>query len=129
MRSRRRTGIIAGKVRAALPKRASETSVIPSRRSRIEEARWRQSLKSPATMMGRSREASSSRRRDIASSWRLRPRSCGEKRMLRLDRAPGEAHGEALVQPLHLLQEHDVGIERLQALAQIVDHHAALEMR
>src|SRR5437660_2777841 len=57
------------------------------------------------------------------------PRVAGEKRMLRLDRAASEAQGEALIQALHLLQEHEVGVERLQPLAQLVDHHAPVEVR
>jgi hypothetical protein len=49
--------------------------------------------------------------------------------VLRIDRAAGEAHREALVQPLHLLQEHQSGLERAQAVAQLVDHQAAVELR
>ena len=49
--------------------------------------------------------------------------------MLRIDRAAGEAQREALVQPLHLLQEHEVGVERAQAVAQLVDHQAPVELR
>ena len=170
---------------------------MPRRRSRIAVARWRQSLKSPAMMIGRSRDASSSSLPEIASSCRFAPAlvqrvthtQCrlrrqpgtattlqqaaalvavvghvlvaegdeaearqdrvavvamvvdrvltvdvlplvaGDERVLRVDRAAGEAHGEALVQPLHFLQEHHVGLERAQAVAQLVDHQAAVELR
>src|SRR5258706_2330065 len=57
------------------------------------------------------------------------PGVAGEKRMLRLDRRAGEAQGEAPVQALHFLQEHEIRIEQLQALAQLMDHHAPVEVR
>ena len=49
--------------------------------------------------------------------------------LLRVDRAAGEAQREALVQPLHFLQEHEVRVERAQAVAQLVDHQAPVELR
>src|SRR2546427_46354 len=100
MRSRRSTGIIAGKVRAALPKRASEDGVAVM-----------------AVIV------------DRVAAIDVLPPIAGKEGVLWLDRRTGEAHRKALVQPLHLLQEDDVGIERLQALAQVVDHHAPVEMR
>ena len=46
------------------------------------------------------------------------------------DVGPGQvAAGIALVLALHLLQEQDVGGEPVQAVAQLVDHHAAREVR
>jgi hypothetical protein len=57
------------------------------------------------------------------------PVLAGEEGVLRIDRAAGEAHGKALVEPLHLLQEHHVGVERSKAVAQLVDHHAPVEVR
>src|SRR5437762_3509698 len=57
------------------------------------------------------------------------PLAVRKELVLRLGGAGGEAHGVALVQSLHFLQEHEVRIELPQAFAQLVDHHAAIEMR
>ena len=57
------------------------------------------------------------------------PLVAGEELVLRLDGCAGEAHGEALVQALHFLQEDHVRVERAQAVAQVVDHHAPVEVR
>ena len=45
--------------------------------------------------------------------------------VLRAGRAHGEAQGEALVQPLHLLQEHQVGGDAADRFAQRGEHEAA----
>src|SRR5687768_15727917 len=55
------------------------------------------------------------------------PALAGEELVLSDRRAGGKAQREALVQPLHLLQEYDVRVERAEALAQLVDHHAPVE--
>src|SRR2546428_747037 len=57
------------------------------------------------------------------------PLAVRKELVLRLGGAGGEAHGVALVQSLHFLQEHEVRIELPQAFAQLVDHHAAIEVR
>src|SRR5256885_8532542 len=57
------------------------------------------------------------------------PLAVRKELVLRLGGTGGEAHGVALVQSLHFLQEHEVRIELPQAFAQLVDHHAAIEMR
>src|SRR5947207_14153780 len=57
------------------------------------------------------------------------PLAVRKELVLRLGGAGGEAHGVALVQSLHFLQEHEVRIELPQAFAQLVAHHAAIEMR
>jgi hypothetical protein len=49
--------------------------------------------------------------------------------VLALARPGRETLRVALVQAGNLLQEHDVRLERAQALAQLVDHHAAIELR
>src|SRR5882724_2859458 len=57
------------------------------------------------------------------------PAVSGEERVLRLDGRAGETQREALVEPLHFLEEDDVGVEGLEPLAQVVDHHAPVEVR
>jgi hypothetical protein len=57
------------------------------------------------------------------------PILAGDEFVLRVDRAAGVAQREALVQPLHLLQEDEVRIERAQPVAQLVDHQAPVELR
>jgi hypothetical protein len=64
----------------------------------------------------------------VAAVDRL-PAVAGQEVVLRLDRAGAEAQREALVEALHLLQEHHIRIERGQAVAQLVNHHAAIEVR
>src|SRR6185369_16124606 len=53
----------------------------------------------------------------------------GEKFVLRFHWPGGEALRVAPVVALHFLQENDVRLERAQALAQLVDHHAPVERR
>src|SRR5260221_242009 len=56
------------------------------------------------------------------------PGIAGEVGLLRLDRAAGEAQGETMIQPLHLLQEDHVGFENMKSLAQYSVHHTQREV-
>jgi len=57
------------------------------------------------------------------------PALLGEELVLRGAWPALEAQREAVVDRLHFLQEDEVGVELAQALAQLVDHHAAVERR
>ena len=57
------------------------------------------------------------------------PAIAGEEGVLRLFRVRGEAQREALVEPLHFLQKHEVRVEDAQPVAQVMQHHAAVEVR
>ena len=48
--------------------------------------------------------------------------------MLRLDGPVGVAQGVAQVQALNLLQKNHVGAQEAQAVAQVVNHHAPVEL-
>ena len=48
--------------------------------------------------------------------------------MLRLARPVGQLARVPEVQALHFLQESDVRVEVAQAIAQFVNHHAAIEL-
>src|SRR5678815_1758636 len=56
------------------------------------------------------------------------PALAGQELVLRAGPA-AKTQRETVVQPLHLLQENKVGVERAQAVAQLMDHHAAVELR
>ena len=58
-----------------------------------------------------------------------RPDVAGEEFVLRLDRPVRVARGVAKVQALHLLQEDDIHFQLAQPVAQLVNHHAAIELR
>src|SRR5688572_30352564 len=66
---------------------------------------------------------------DRVAAVHMLPVGSGEKFVLRVDRTTGEAQREALVQPLYLLQENEIGVERAQAVAQLVDHEPTVELR
>jgi hypothetical protein len=57
------------------------------------------------------------------------PDLVGDEFVLRLDRPVLVAVGVPLVDTLHFLQKHDVGIELAQLVAQLVNHHPPLEVR
>src|SRR6267142_1118817 len=65
----------------------------------------------------------------VAPVGEVGPHLLREKFVLGLGRPVLEAHRVAAVLSLHLLQENDVGAERAQALAQLVDHQAAIKLR
>jgi hypothetical protein len=65
----------------------------------------------------------------VAAVREIRPDGVGQKLVLRF-RGPFEVFfGVALVSAEHLLQKNDIGTERAQSIAQLVDHHAAVEER
>ena len=57
------------------------------------------------------------------------PDILGKEFVLRFGGPVLVALGMAFMAPLHFLQEHDIGIERAQTVAQLVHHHAAVELR
>ena len=57
------------------------------------------------------------------------PDPFSEKFVLRLHRPVNMLRRVPQVLALHLLQENDVSIQRTQALAQFMHHHAAVELR
>jgi len=65
----------------------------------------------------------------IAAVGDVVPNLVGEEIVLRFVGPVVEARGVAAVLPQHLLQEDDVRVERAQTVAQLVDHHAAVELR
>jgi hypothetical protein len=65
----------------------------------------------------------------VAAVGVVAPDVLGEELVLRLRRPIGMPLGMAQVQALHFLQEDDVGRQLAQALAQLVHHHAAVELR
>ena len=66
----------------------------------------------------------------VAAVGEIAPHGVGEELVLRLDRpVVAVARGVAVVGALHFLQEHDVGAERAQAVAQLVDHEPPVEER
>ncbi len=65
----------------------------------------------------------------VAPVGEVRPHLVGEKFVLRLVGPVLETRGVAAVLPLHFLEEDDVRAEELQMIAQLVDHHAAVELR
>ena len=58
-----------------------------------------------------------------------RPAAFGEVLVLRHAGPSREAQRHALVDTLDFLQEHQIGVERAQSLAQLVNHHAPVELR
>ncbi len=64
--------------------------------------------------------------RPYATSRHMR---VGDEFVLRLAGPVAVTHGVAAVRALDLLQEHDVGREAVQPLAQLVDHHATGDLR
>jgi len=65
----------------------------------------------------------------VAAVGDVAPHLVGEEFVLRLVGPVIEARGVAAVLTLHLLQENDVRVEQAQVVAQLVDHHAAVELR
>ena len=65
----------------------------------------------------------------VAPVGEIAPHRVGEELVLRLDRPVAVARGLALVRALHFLQENDVGAERAQPIAQLVDHQPPIEER
>ena len=59
----------------------------------------------------------------------LKPAAFGEEMMLRLWRPVEMPLCVPLMQALYFLQEDDVRIETAQAIAQVMDYHAAVELR
>ena len=59
----------------------------------------------------------------------VRPEFVGKKLVLRTGRIIGMALHMPGVLALHFLQEQDVGIQFAQPFAQLVQHHAAIELR
>ena len=66
---------------------------------------------------------------DGVAAVHMLPVLAGKKLVLRFGRAGGKAQRVAMIESLHFLQEHDIRIERAQPVAQLVDHHPAVEMR
>lgn len=64
----------------------------------------------------------------IAAVSRLQPAAFREEVVLRLRRPIGVPLGMTDVQPLDLLQEHDVSVEGAQTISQFMNYHAAVEL-